>query len=480
MIKTLAVIPARGGSQRVPRKNLRMLGGVPLIMHTIECAKSVDGIEDIVVSTSDPEIASVAKAAGVLAVTRPVELRGPDVWAFAVTKDAVSQTETLTGKTYTQVVHLQPTSPFRKPELIKAALSLADEFSPNMVTSVAPVPKYHHPAMLLSDTQKGAVPWMKRWKPIPDGIEERVKWYGNYPGFYPTGSVAVLQLPWLMTCDIGQLTNISWPIGTKARFVVEEDEIANLDIDTELDFRFAEFINGLESERETSHVDLHPYEGHLDYLTGKRVAVVGNSSAMIDTDYGERIDGYDEVVRMNIAATRGYEKDVGTKMSIWVTCLPRREAWKANQLRAKGIHSVWLSNVGPSRQRNVRLRQYKTFPVYWYDYDKTQKMRDEFGQILTSGGVVLHAILTHSAPSEVFLTGFTFLREFHQKGTPIAYAARPELRYGDGRGEHKNMARELEMVRDMIRNATGTKFIVAAHTNEVLNLEGEDHVEVLK
>ncbi len=81
----LAVIPARGGSKSVPRKNIRDLGGKPLLGHTLHQVSTVSEIDVCVVSTDDPEIAAFAKAAGTRVIDRPADLAGdaaPTEWAL--------------------------------------------------------------------------------------------------------------------------------------------------------------------------------------------------------------------------------------------------------------------------------------------------------------------------------------------------------------------------------------------------------------
>ena len=73
-LKILAVVPARGGSKGIPRKNIRLLGGEPLIGHTLKTAMSVDMIDDLIVSTDDNEISDVAKKYGAEVLNRPSEL----------------------------------------------------------------------------------------------------------------------------------------------------------------------------------------------------------------------------------------------------------------------------------------------------------------------------------------------------------------------------------------------------------------------
>lgn len=72
--KVLAIIPARGGSKGMPRKNLRLLGGVPLLVHSIRHAQQSRLVQRVVVSTEDEEIAAVARSTGAEILIRPSEL----------------------------------------------------------------------------------------------------------------------------------------------------------------------------------------------------------------------------------------------------------------------------------------------------------------------------------------------------------------------------------------------------------------------
>ena len=89
-LKILAVIPARGGSKRVPRKNIRQLGGRPLIAYTIDAARGASRLTECVVSTDDDEIAQIARqCGGNVPFARPAELAGDDVPDRAVLEHAV-------------------------------------------------------------------------------------------------------------------------------------------------------------------------------------------------------------------------------------------------------------------------------------------------------------------------------------------------------------------------------------------------------
>ena len=77
--ETLAIIPVRGGSVGIPRKNARLLRGKPLLAYVIEAARHSEEIATVVVSTEDPELAEIARRFGAEVVERPDELAGPEV-----------------------------------------------------------------------------------------------------------------------------------------------------------------------------------------------------------------------------------------------------------------------------------------------------------------------------------------------------------------------------------------------------------------
>ena len=117
----LAVIPARGGSKGIPRKNIRLLAGRPLIVWTIDAARAAPGIDRIVVSTDDAEIADVARAAGAdVPFMRPEALAQDTTPGLDPVLHALAE---VPG--HATVVLLQPTSPLRTAADIGACLALA-------------------------------------------------------------------------------------------------------------------------------------------------------------------------------------------------------------------------------------------------------------------------------------------------------------------------------------------------------------------
>jgi CMP-N-acetylneuraminic acid synthetase len=116
---TLAIIPARGGSKGVKRKNIRELDGRPLIAYTIDAAKASSAVDRVVVSTDDQEIADVAAAAGAeVPFIRPAELARDDTPTEPVLTHALKELD----EEFDQFVLLQPTSPLRTAKHVTEAV----------------------------------------------------------------------------------------------------------------------------------------------------------------------------------------------------------------------------------------------------------------------------------------------------------------------------------------------------------------------
>ena len=119
----LAVIPARGGSKGIPKKNVRMMVGQPLISYAINNAKKCNLIDDIVVTTDNEEIASIAKFYGVQIIMREAKLAKDNVTLDPVIYDATVKMEKKLEKKYDVVITLQATSPLLKSETLNQAIT---------------------------------------------------------------------------------------------------------------------------------------------------------------------------------------------------------------------------------------------------------------------------------------------------------------------------------------------------------------------
>lgn len=172
-VNVLAVIPARGGSRGVPRKNLRAVGGRPLIAWSIDLGKAAvaDGlVRRAIVSTDDDEIAAFARAEGAdVPFVRPADLAGDKAKMAPVLRHAVLSCEESEGIRYDWVLLLQPTSPFRNAEDLRAALDLARAGGCDSVISVVQVFDVH-PVLMKKIEDDALVPFCV---PEPEGTRRQ-------------------------------------------------------------------------------------------------------------------------------------------------------------------------------------------------------------------------------------------------------------------------------------------------------------------
>ncbi|MFH1843260.1 MAG: NTP transferase domain-containing protein [bacterium] len=131
----VAIIPARGKSRGIPRKNARLLDGRPLILHVIRAAQQARYIDTLFVTTDDPELAELARRSGTAVIERPAALAGPEVTLDEVIVDAVQRLER-GGRTIDHVVTLQSTSPLLSPRTIDAAIVRCRQHDHDTVVSV--------------------------------------------------------------------------------------------------------------------------------------------------------------------------------------------------------------------------------------------------------------------------------------------------------------------------------------------------------
>lgn len=143
-MKVLAVIPARGGSKSVPRKNIAILAGRPLLAYTIHEAKKVAEISDLVVSTDDKEIARIAQSLGALVpFMRPEELGTDQAQSAPVLRHSLLEMEARRNLAYDAVLMLQPTTPLRAARHIEKAINIMKNKECDSVVSVVSVAGHH-------------------------------------------------------------------------------------------------------------------------------------------------------------------------------------------------------------------------------------------------------------------------------------------------------------------------------------------------
>lgn len=144
-MKVLGLIPARGGSKGVPRKNIKNLCGKPLIQYAIEAAQQANVLTEIMVSTEDEEIAEVAKQSGAqVPFIRPMVLAGDKSPTIDVVLHVLEEYQKL-GKSFDAVCLLQATNPLRTADTIRMSIEKFKDTNADCLLSVREVPHEFNP-----------------------------------------------------------------------------------------------------------------------------------------------------------------------------------------------------------------------------------------------------------------------------------------------------------------------------------------------
>ncbi len=155
--RVLAIITARGGSKGVPRKNITLLCGKPLLQYTTESALAAKTLTKVILSTDDSEIAEVGRRCGVdVPFIRPPELAGNNSPTLPVLQHAVGFLEER-GETYDAICLLQPTNPLRQPKHIDDCIGLLFQGEADSVISVIPVPHEYNPHWVYFSREDGSL-----------------------------------------------------------------------------------------------------------------------------------------------------------------------------------------------------------------------------------------------------------------------------------------------------------------------------------
>jgi len=155
-LRILVIVPARGGSKGVPRKNLRPVGGVPLVARVGHLVRELPWVDRAVVSTDDDEIAAVASAAGLDApFRRPEALSGDRVGDVEVLVHALESCEKADGTVYDVVVMLQPTCPLSRAEHVSATVDELARGAFDAVWTISPTDLKYHPRKQLVLEDRG-------------------------------------------------------------------------------------------------------------------------------------------------------------------------------------------------------------------------------------------------------------------------------------------------------------------------------------
>lgn len=214
-MKTIAIIPARGGSKRIPQKNVKLLGETPLIAHSILYAQEKNEIiDEVYVSTDDEQIKKVALQYGAKVIDRPESLSGDLELTVSALKHVLESVEEVEN-----VVLLQPTNPLRPENLLQAAFEI---YIKNNCDSLFTVSRNYQKFGKIKD---------QNFIPFNYTIGQRSQ--DLEPLFFENGLLYITKAKLILE-DI---------IISENAFPFEVNHIfANVDIDTDEDFEYTEYL----------------------------------------------------------------------------------------------------------------------------------------------------------------------------------------------------------------------------------------------
>ena len=163
----IAIIPARGGSKGIPRKNIKLLNGKPLISYTIAAAKQSKHIEQVIVSTEDKEIKEVSITHGAEIIERPDELAQDNSPTLPVLQHTIKTLQD-NNKKVKLIVLLQSTAQFQKAKEIDEAIETVLNGNWNSLISLSSVPKHFNPIWQKKISDNGQVLNVSDSEPIND------------------------------------------------------------------------------------------------------------------------------------------------------------------------------------------------------------------------------------------------------------------------------------------------------------------------
>jgi CMP-N-acetylneuraminic acid synthetase len=236
-LRVLAVVPARGGSKGIPRKNLQLLAGKPLVAHAVDVARAARLVSRVVCSTDDAEIAEAARAAGAeVPFLRPADLATDASEDWPVFVHALEFLDTHEGWRPDLIVNLRPTSPLRTPRHVDDAIRLLIDTGADSVKAVC-LARQHPHKMWLRAPGGGIEPFLKtpfrldRGPDVPRAELEDVYWQN--------GVVDVTRRQVILEQGV--------MIGKTVAGLVTEP-LESIDIDTPLDLKLAELLMAQRAE----------------------------------------------------------------------------------------------------------------------------------------------------------------------------------------------------------------------------------------
>lgn len=360
-MKILAIIPARGGSKGIPRKNVRLLHGKPLISYAIENALRCNNITDIVVSSDSDEILSIARKYPISTITRGSELAGDNITLDPVIHDALIQMEGQKNTHYDVVITMQPTSPLLKNTTLEKAVN---EFIQDNKDSY------------ISVVNKAHLTWSKDGDGYSPNYTERLNRQKLPPLYFETGAFFISRR---------ECVTPSGRLGAHVSvFEIPDDE--SVDIDSPADWMLCENI--LSKKRIVLRCDGHKMlgMGHIYHCLTLAYQLIGHDIMFVTR--GDCKEGLDKLLSTFMPVTTIHsDEDFFQFLSEWNAdvivndCLDTSAEY-VRKLKELSKRVVTIEDLGDGSKYadaviNALYYQEDVDKHYYYG-EKYHCLRDEF------------------------------------------------------------------------------------------------------
>jgi N-acylneuraminate cytidylyltransferase len=357
MTETLALIPARGGSKGIPRKNIRPFAGFPLIAWSIAAAKQASYVTRVIVSTDDAEIAAVARECGAeTPFLRPAELAQDNTTDLPVFEHALKFLGDAEGYKPQVVVQLRPTSPIRPHGMVdKAVQTLLDHADADCVRGVVPAGQNPHKMWRFSGEGKPIKPLLE----VP-GISEPYNAPRQVlpPIYWQTGHIDAIRLS-TITEKHSLTGDVIYPLVIDPRYTVDIDNLSDWAKYEALVYSGLDMVSPRPPRR--------PMPKNIKLIVSDFDGVITDNRVWTDQH------GNETVVASRSDSMRIKQlRELGIETMILSSEPNPVVAARAKKMGVEAIHNVGISNKGEAlrevlEQKNVRAEEVVYIGNDWND-----------------------------------------------------------------------------------------------------------------
>jgi YrbI family 3-deoxy-D-manno-octulosonate 8-phosphate phosphatase len=398
MTEILALIPARGGSKGIPRKNIRLFAGYPLIAWSVAAAKQASCVTRIIVSTDDEEIAAVARECGAeTPFLRPAEFAQDNTTDLPVFEHALTWLEENEGYPPEVVVQLRPTSPIRPKDCVDSAVKiLLEHADADCVRGVVPAGQNPYKMWRFAGGEQPITPLLE-----VDGIAESYNAPRQIlpPVYWQTGHIDAIRVTTIK--EKKSLTgDVIYPLVIDPRYTV--------DIDTLSDWAKYEALVYSELEIVDPGRNKRPMPEKVDLIISDFDGVITDNRVWVNEDGTETVAAY----RSDSIRIRDM-RDAGMDVIILSSEINRVVEARAKKMGVEAFHGIGIREKGRVMREILEQKNVKAENVIFIGNDLNDlpcfevagwavAVADAYPEVIRAADFVLSKPGGHGALRELF------------------------------------------------------------------------------